>query len=222
MRGPGIPLRSGGRSKQPSLGKARGERAGSSDDEARYPPGGRGGNEVRSIVGVDALARFALCRFECGVPERAFRLDCADAEGEDEGVEELAGIEEPEDPVPVENVRVRHEDPPDSRTDTSQVRDGVRKGVKDVPPGASPYVVCEARQARPFLARAKELGRGQAPSVERDFEVTEKHRTEAPGRCAGRLRDAVARDLVVEIDEDLAEVYEDRARHGLMAWAGIR
>jgi hypothetical protein len=32
----------------------------------------------------------------------------------------------------------------------------------------------------------------------------------------------MARDLVVEADEDLAEVDEERPRHGLMAWAGIR
>ena len=60
------------------------------------------------------------------------------------------------------------------------------------------------------------------PPVERGFEVAEEDGAEAAGRYAGRLRDAIARDLVVETDEDLSEIDEERPRHGLMAWAGIR
>ena len=101
-------------------------------------------------------------------------------------------------------------------------RDGLRQGKEDVAPRADPHFVGETGEAGPLLAGPKELRGRQVPPVERDLEVSEQDRTEATGLYAGRLREAVARDLVVEADEDLPEVDEERPRHGLMAWAGIR
>jgi len=204
------------------LEESGGKGTGVVDDEAGNPPAGGGGHELRTVVGVEAFSGCALRGREGGVPERPLRLDGADAEGEDEGIEVIGGIENPEDSLPVKHVRVRDEDPPDVGPDARQGGDRVRKRLKDVSPGADPDGVGKARKACPFLARAKELLRGETSPVERGLEVTEKDGTEAAGRCAGRLRDAIARDLVVETDEDFAEIDEERPCHGLMAWAGIR